>query len=122
MDSDNFAVLYCPEDNEYRVYCDICDNLCIEPFYKNHPKSQTHTNNTRKRQQISMQFKCDFFDIYMQNVSRNIYLNSFNYRQCLHKKYIIIEPNFFEVDKILGDFVEKDKKKFDLYLVNCEFK
>ena len=53
MDSDNnnYEVIYCPEDDEYRVYCDICDKLCIERFYKNHPKSGTHTNNSRKRPQ-----------------------------------------------------------------------
>ena len=34
MDSDNniYEVIYCPEDDEYRAYCDICDNLCIERF------------------------------------------------------------------------------------------
>ena len=33
MNSNNQHVFYC-EDGEYRVYCDICDNLCIERFYK----------------------------------------------------------------------------------------
>ena len=45
MDSDNYEVIHCPEDDEYRVYCAICDKLCIERFYKNHLKSQTHTIN-----------------------------------------------------------------------------
>ena len=49
MDSDNQLVIYC-EDDEYRVYCHICDKLCIERFYKNHLKSRTHTNNIRKRE------------------------------------------------------------------------
>ena len=51
MDSDNkiYEVIYCPEDDEYRVYCKICDKLCIERFHKNHPKSQTHTENIRKK-------------------------------------------------------------------------
>ena len=44
-ESDNYGVIYCPEDDEYRVYCEICDKLCIERYYKNHLKSQTHTNN-----------------------------------------------------------------------------
>ena len=55
-----------------------CDKLCIERFYKNHLKSQTHFNITRKRQQSSTHFRCDFFDIDMQIVSRNICLKSFN--------------------------------------------
>ena len=45
MDSDKYEVIYCEVDGEDRVYCEICDNLCIERFYKNHLKSQTQTNN-----------------------------------------------------------------------------
>ena len=45
MDIENQEVIYCADDDEYRVYCKICDKLCIEGFYKNHLKSQTHTNN-----------------------------------------------------------------------------
>ena len=30
------------------LYCDVCDNLSIERFYKSHLKSQTHINNIRK--------------------------------------------------------------------------
>ena len=48
MDSDNvYEVIYCPEENEYRLYCN-CDKLCKERFYKNHLNSQTHTNNIRE--------------------------------------------------------------------------
>ena len=34
MDSENviYDVIYCADDDEYRVYCDICDKLCIERF------------------------------------------------------------------------------------------
>ena len=56
MNSDNQQVIYC-EDGEYRIYCDICDKLCIEKFYKNHLKSQTHTNNIHKRQQLNKSFQ-----------------------------------------------------------------
>ena len=54
MDSDNinYEVIYCPKDNEYRVYCKFCDKLCIERYYTNHLKSQTPTNNIHKRQQV----------------------------------------------------------------------
>ena len=31
MDSENQQDIYC-EDGEYRVYCHICDQLCIERF------------------------------------------------------------------------------------------
>ena len=48
MDSDNYEVIYCSEDDEYRVFCEVCDNLCIERFYKIHVKSQTHINDKYK--------------------------------------------------------------------------
>ena len=37
MVSDNYEVIYCPEDDEYRVFCNVCAKLCIKRFYKNHP-------------------------------------------------------------------------------------
>ena len=49
MESENLEIIYCEDDGENRVYCEICDNLCIERFYKSHPKSQNHINNIRKR-------------------------------------------------------------------------
>ena len=48
MDSDNYKVMYCPEDDENRVNCNICDKLCTEKFFKNHLKSQTLTNIIKK--------------------------------------------------------------------------
>ena len=50
MDTENQKAIYCTDDGTNRVYCDICRNLCIERFYRNHLKSQTHTNNKRKRE------------------------------------------------------------------------
>ena len=47
MDCENQLVIHC-EDDEYRVYCDICDILCIQRFYKNHLKSKTHINNINR--------------------------------------------------------------------------
>ena len=35
MGIDNiYKIIYCADDDEYRVYCNICDKLCIERFYK----------------------------------------------------------------------------------------
>ena len=50
MDSenDNYEVIYCPEDDEYRVYCNIYDKLCVERYYKIHLKSGNHTKNFYK--------------------------------------------------------------------------
>ena len=53
-DSDNiYEVIYCLEDDEYRVHSEICEKLCFERFYKNILKSGTHTNNFYKRQVVS---------------------------------------------------------------------
>ena len=58
MDCDNNTdVIYCPEDDEYRVYCSVCDKLCIRRFYKNHLKSQTHINNIRNIEQLDKAFQ-----------------------------------------------------------------
>ena len=57
MDSENYEVIYCPEDDEYRVYCDICDKLYIERYYKKHLKSQTHININRKKEQLDKLFQ-----------------------------------------------------------------
>ena len=57
MDCENQLVIYCEDDNEYRVYCNICDRLCIQRFYKNHLKSQTHINNIRKIEEINKAFE-----------------------------------------------------------------
>ena len=56
MDSDIYEVIYCPEDDENRVYCNICDNLCIERFYKNHLESQRHTKNIRKKELLNIRY------------------------------------------------------------------
>ena len=56
MNSDNQLFIY-SDHNEYRKYCDLCDKLCIERFYKNHLKSRTHTNNIRKREQLNKSFQ-----------------------------------------------------------------
>ena len=42
-DSGNQRITYCENDGEYTVFCDICDKLCFERYYKNHLKSETHT-------------------------------------------------------------------------------
>ena len=52
MNSDNQQVNYC-EDGEYRVYCEVCDKLCIERFYKSHLKSGAHLNNIREKKIIN---------------------------------------------------------------------
>ena len=49
-DNNSYEVVYCEDDGESRVYCNICDKLCIERNYTNNLKSGTHTNNFYKKQ------------------------------------------------------------------------
>ena len=56
MDSENQLVIYYADD-EYRVFCDVCDKLCIQRFHKNHLKSKTHKNKIRKIEQIEKSFQ-----------------------------------------------------------------
>ena len=56
MDSENQLVIF-REDGEYRVYCDVCDNLCIQRYYKNHLKSQTHINNIHRKEKLNKSFE-----------------------------------------------------------------
>ena len=57
MDSENQLVIYCEDDGEYRIFCDVCDSLCIYRFYKNHLKSKTHINNICKTEELSKSFQ-----------------------------------------------------------------
>ena len=56
MDCENQLIIYC-EDGEYRVYCDVCDNLCIQRYYKKHLKSKSHINNIRKIEDLNESFE-----------------------------------------------------------------
>ena len=56
MNCDNQQAIFC-EDGEYRVYCDIFDELCQKRYYKNHLKSKTQANNIRKREQLNKSFQ-----------------------------------------------------------------
>ena len=56
MNSENQQVIFC-EDGEYRIYCNICDKLCIERFSKNHFKSQTHIKYIREIEQLDKSFQ-----------------------------------------------------------------
>ena len=56
MNSDNQQVDYC-EDDEYCVYCDVCDESCIKRFHKNHFKSQSHINKICKIEQLDKSFQ-----------------------------------------------------------------
>ena len=57
MDCESQLVIYCADDDEYRVYCDVCGKLYIQRFYKNHLKSKLHINNIRKVEHLDKSFE-----------------------------------------------------------------
>ena len=42
--------------------------------------------------------------------------------ECLYKKYFIINIKLDEYDKFINDYITSHNKKFNVYLVNCEYK
>ena len=109
MDSDkkSYEIVYCPEDDEYRVYCDICDNPCIERLYKNHLKKQTHTkkvvkeNNSKNLMYISMSYYCDVCDETIEIKSENNHFKSLSHKEfdkCKHLKRSIKNPDVNKID------------------------
>ena len=57
MNSENREIIFC-EDGEYRVYCDVCDKLCIQRYYKNHLKTKSHIKkNFHKIENLNESFE-----------------------------------------------------------------
>ena len=49
IDSENNReVIYCPQDFEYWLYCEVCDKLYIERFYKKYLQTSTHFTKIRE--------------------------------------------------------------------------
>ena len=42
-------LIFCAENETYRIYCDVCDRLCIDRYYQNHLKSQTHLKTLARK-------------------------------------------------------------------------
>ena len=42
MDIENQEFIYCPQDGEYRVYCDICDKTFKLRYKKKHLNARQH--------------------------------------------------------------------------------
>ena len=56
MEKKNQEAIYCADDDEYRLFFNICDKLCLERFYENHLKSRTHLTNLRQREQLKSSY------------------------------------------------------------------
>ena len=128
MDSENPQAFYCEDDGEFRVYCDTCDRLCKERFYKNHLKSQTHTNKIREKtlyKQIRVtivMFVIKQLNLYQKVIISNLFHIYIQYEKCFRINHTIKNPNFFDVDKISNDYTTNHNKKFELFLVGVDFK
>ena len=51
-DDNHLDSINCDDDDEYRIFCDICDKRAIERYYKNHPHSGTHINSVHTKQPL----------------------------------------------------------------------
>ena len=75
MDSDNNQkVIYCADDDEYRIWCNVCDKLCKERFHKNHFKSGTHISNIHKKRNFKTNMNY-YWDIYDKTIKRKWKMN-----------------------------------------------
>ena len=120
MGSENQKAIYCEDDGEYRVHCNICDKLCIERFHKNHLKSETHTNNLHTRYNSNnliltkMRYYCDVCDETVKLKSKSSHLNSLSHKEfdkCKHIKQTIEKPNINDVDKIFYSIIIEHNTK-----------
>ena len=57
MDIDNPEEVYCADDDDYRIYCNVCEKTSLYRHYNNRLKSWTHVNSFRKRQQLNKQLQ-----------------------------------------------------------------
>ena len=71
-----------------------------------------------------MDFYCEMCDKTMKPKSKNNHPKSLTHKQyakCFRKKRSINSLNFFDIEKIFNVYIIYHNKKFDLYLINCEF-
>ena len=48
MESDKREIIYCEDDGEIRIYCELFDKFCLERYYNNHLKSKLRQINSIK--------------------------------------------------------------------------
>ena len=74
---------------------------------------------------MSDYFHCDICDKSIKIRSKKRHLNS-QYHKSLIKsiicKHTIENPNFFEIENLLHNFVDKYNKDFELYIIYCKWK
>ena len=111
---------------------------------KNHPKSQTHTNIIRTREQLHKSFQvnpfiyrniknheaiccdldrehtlyCDISNKTFKLKSRNKHFKSLchkEYEKLIQINHTIQNPLFFNIDKKYDDYITNHNKKFEIY-------
>ena len=58
-------------------------------------------------------------DIYANNLRISF---SSQREKYIRTKHTIKNPNFFDIDKILNDYITNNNKKYYLFLIKCDFK
>ena len=72
--------------------------------------------------QLQLQQVCDK-TIKLKSKSNHLKtLTQDEFEKCIRIKHTIENPKIFGIVKIFNDYIIKHNKKFDLYLVKCDFK
>ena len=66
-DSVDREIVYCADDEDYRLYSNICDKLVIETYYKNHLNSGAHIKSIQKKQSLNI----SSYQIYVMSITDN---------------------------------------------------
>ena len=114
--------IYCPEDNEYRIYCKFCDKLCLDRYYNNHLKSPTHFNNHRKKYYHLSRFLY-FYSDFLSYINEHIYWKYLQrkcfYQDCREYKRSLkfIRWKEFKIETMLST-LSKHKNKSDIAYID----
>ena len=54
--------------------------------------------------------------------NHQISVTHIQYEKCIRTYHTFKQLNFFDIDKLFNSYITENNKKFDLYLVKCDFK
>ena len=72
-----------------------------------------------------MNYYCEICDKTMEHKSKNVHLKSFThieYEKSLQLTYTIINPDFFDIEKVFDGYITNHNEKIHFYFVKCDFK
>ena len=74
---------------------------------------------------MNMSYYCDVCDKTIKLKSKNNHLKSLSHREfdkCIYMKITIKKPDINKTDKIFYSYIIEHNKKYDYYLIKCDFK